>query len=67
MYHVSEGAANISSWLDHTNRGTSTQPCRSWFVDAAADGHDPGGADGIELDVPDRTYRVEPAPDPMEL
>jgi hypothetical protein len=55
-----EVQAHLCAWLDRANRGPSTPPRRR----SAADGHDPGG---IVLDVPDRTDRVESAPDPMEL
>jgi hypothetical protein len=67
VYHVSEGVASISSWLDRTNRGPSTPPRRRWFDNTATNCHDPRAADGIELVVPHRPCHVEPGLDPLEL
>jgi hypothetical protein len=62
-----EVRAHLCAWLHRASWGPSTPPRQRCNDIAAADEHDTGGAHEIELNVPERMYNVESAPDPMQL
>jgi hypothetical protein len=63
VYHISKGTTSVNAWIHRAYQGLSTSP-HCGFDDAAGERHDPGGANGFELD---RNNCIESASDSMVL